>query len=55
MIALKAPLYSMGVRYVDPKDTTDSKKHGEAMKKHRLDRHIASAYLTARILQIASN
>jgi len=55
MIALKAPLYSIGVRYVDPKDTTDSKKHDEAMKKLRPDRHTASAYLIARKLQTASN
>jgi len=47
MIALKAPLYSIRVVYVDPKGTTSSKKHDEAMKEHRLDKHTASAYLIA--------
>jgi len=47
IIALKAPLYSIRVVYVDPKGTTNSKAHGEAMKKHRLDKHTASAYLIA--------
>jgi len=47
MIALKAPLYSIEVRYVDPKGTTNSIEHCEFMKKLRLDRHAASAYLIA--------
>jgi len=55
MIALKAPLYSIEVRYVDPKGTTNSKEHDEAMKKLGLDRHTASAYLVARRLLTTSN
>jgi hypothetical protein len=47
MIALKAPLYSINVKYVDPKGTTSSREHNEIMVKHRLDRHTASAYLIA--------
>jgi hypothetical protein len=47
MIALKAPLYGIEVKYVDPKGTTSSRKHGEIMKRYRLDRHTASAYLIA--------
>jgi len=49
MIALKAPLYSISieVRYVDPKGTTSSEEHSEAMKRYRLDRHTASAYMIA--------
>jgi len=49
MIALKTPLYSIEieVKYVDPKRTTSSGEHDEIMKKYRLDRHTASAYLIA--------
>ena len=47
MIALKAPLYSIEVKYVDPKGTTSSREHDEIMKKLGLDRHTASAYLIA--------
>ena len=47
MIALKAPLYGIEVKYVDPRGTTSSREHDEIMKKHRLDRHVASAYLIA--------
>ncbi|MCC6045934.1 MAG: hypothetical protein LM572_04060 [Ignisphaera sp.] len=47
MIVLKAPLYSIEVKYVDPKGTTNSREHGEVMKRGRLDRHMASAYLIA--------
>jgi len=47
MIALKAPLYSINVKYVDPKGTTNSEEHDEAMKRYGLDRHTASAYLVA--------
>jgi len=47
MIALKAPLYSIEVRYVDPKGTTSSREHDEIMEKCRLDKHTASAYLIA--------
>jgi len=55
MIALKAPLYSIEVRFVDPKGTTNSKEHDEAMKRLGLDRHTASAYLIARRLLTTSN
>ena len=47
MIALKAPLYGIEVKYVDPKGTTSSREHNEIMKRLRLDRHTASAYLIA--------
>jgi hypothetical protein len=46
-IALKAPLYSIRVGYVNPKGTTNSVEHDELMRKYRLDRHTASAYLIA--------
>ena len=46
-IALKAPLYSIETKYVNPKGTTNSKEHDELMRKYRLDRHTASAYLIA--------
>jgi hypothetical protein len=46
-IALKAPLYSIEVKYVSPKGTTNSEEHNELMRKYRLDRHTASAHLTA--------
>jgi hypothetical protein len=46
-IALKAPLYSIRVGYVNPKGTTNSIEHDELMRKYRLDRHTASAYLIA--------
>lgn len=47
MIALKAPLYSIEVEYVNPKGTTNSTEHDEIMKRYRLDRHAASAYMIA--------
>jgi len=46
-IALKAPLYSIEVKYVDPKGTTKSREHDEVMKRYGLDRHTAAAYLIA--------
>jgi hypothetical protein len=46
-IAMKAPLYSIEVKYVNPRGTTNSTEHDELMRKYRLDRHTASAYLTA--------
>jgi hypothetical protein len=46
-MALKAPLYGIEVKYVDPKGTTSSREHDDAMMKYRLDRHTASAYLIA--------
>jgi hypothetical protein len=47
MVALKAPLYGIEVKYVDPRGTTNSREHDEIMKRYRLDRHTASAYLIA--------
>jgi len=47
MIALKAPLYNIKIKYVDPKGTTNSREHDEIMKRYGLDRHAASAYLIA--------
>ncbi len=47
MIAMKAPLYSIKVGYVNPRGTTHSKEHNEIMRKYRLDKHTASAYLIA--------
>ena len=46
-IALKAPLYSIRVSYVNPRGTTNSTKHDETMRKYGLDKHTTSAYLTA--------
>ncbi|RLE67536.1 MAG: hypothetical protein DRJ43_07280 [Thermoprotei archaeon] len=46
-IAMKAPLYSIGVKYVDPRGTTRSEEHDELMRRYGLDRHAASAYLIA--------
>jgi hypothetical protein len=46
-IAMKAPLYSINVSYVNPRGTTSSKAHDELMRRHGLDRHTASAYLIA--------
>jgi len=47
MITTKAPLYSISIKYVDPRGTTSSKEHDEIMKKYRLNRHTASAYIIA--------
>jgi hypothetical protein len=46
-IAMKAPLYSIETKYVNPRGTTNSEEHNELMRKYRLDRHTASAYLIA--------
>jgi len=46
-IAMKAPLYSIRVSYVNPRGTTNSKEHDELMKRYELDKHTASAYLIA--------
>jgi len=46
-ITMKAPLYSIETKYVNPKGTTNSTEHDELMKKYGLDRHTASAYLIA--------
>jgi hypothetical protein len=47
MIVLKAPLYGIEAKYIDPKGTTSSEEHDEIMKRFGLDRHTASAYLIA--------
>jgi len=47
MVAMKTPLYSIKVDYVDPKGTTHSKEHNEIMRKYGLDSHTTSAYLIA--------
>jgi len=47
MIAMKAPLYAIRVKYVEPKGTTKSGEHDKIMKKHRLGKHTASAYMIA--------
>ena len=47
MVALKAPLYGIKVKYVDPRGTTSSAEHDKIMRKHGLDRHTSSAYLIA--------
>ncbi len=46
-IALKAPLFGLSVKFVNPKGTTSSREHDEAMRRYGLDRHTASAYLIA--------
>ena len=46
-IVLKAPLYSIETKYVNPRGTTNSIEHDELMRKYGLDRHTASAYLIA--------
>jgi len=46
-IALKAPLYGIEVKYVNPRGTTNSTEHDELMKKYGLDKHTTSAHLTA--------
>jgi len=47
MIALKAPLYALEIKYVNPAGTTNSKDHDEAMRRYGLDKHASSAYLIA--------
>ncbi|MHA1589002.1 MAG: hypothetical protein ACTSVA_00170 [Candidatus Njordarchaeales archaeon] len=46
-IIIKAPLYGIIVKTINPRGTSSSKKHKEIMKKYGLDRHCASAYLIA--------
>ncbi len=43
-IMMKAPIYGLHVKYVNPRGTTHSKEHNEIMKHYGLDRHTASAY-----------
>jgi hypothetical protein len=47
MIVLKVPHYSIEIKYIDPRGTTSSREHDEIMKKYRLDRYTAPAYLIA--------
>jgi len=47
MIAMKAPIYGLHVKYIDPKGTTHSREHDKVMKKYGLDGHVASAYMIA--------
>ncbi len=47
MISMKAPLYSVKIEYIKPKGTTHSREHDTVMKKYRLDKHTASAYIIA--------
>jgi len=46
-IAIKAPLYSIETKYVNPRGTTNSTEHDELMRKYGLDRHTTSAHLIA--------
>ncbi len=46
-ITMKALLYGLNVKFVEPRGTTHSKKHDNLMRKLGLDRHTASAYLIA--------
>jgi len=46
-IAMKAPLYTINIEYIDPKGTTHSKEHDEIMRRYGLDKHTVSAYLIA--------
>ena len=39
--------YGFKVLLANPRGTTNSREHEEAMRRHGLDRHMASAYLTA--------
>jgi len=39
--------YGFKVLVIDPRGTTNSKKHNEVMKRYGLDRHVASAHLIA--------
>jgi len=47
IIAMKAPLYSIKIGYIDPKGTSNSGEHDKYMRKYRLDKHTASAHLIA--------
>ena len=47
MIAIKAPLYSIKVSYVNSKGTINSKEHDEITRKYELNKHTASACLIA--------
>jgi hypothetical protein len=46
-IAIKAPLYGIETKYVNPRGTTNSVEHDELMRKYGLDRHTTSAHLIA--------
>ena len=47
MITMKAPLYSIETKYVNPRGTSNSETHEEIMRRNGLDRHVASAFLIA--------
>ncbi len=47
VITYKAPLYALKAVHVNPRGTTHSEKHDETMRRHGLDKHTASAYMTA--------
>jgi hypothetical protein len=44
---MKAPLYGLNTKFVEPMETTSSIEHDEAIKRFRLDRYTASAYIIA--------
>ena len=46
-IVMKAPLYAINIKYVNPRGTTSSKEHDEVTREYGLDKHAASAYLIA--------
>jgi hypothetical protein len=46
-VMMKAPLYGLNTKFVNPKGTTSSKEHDEVVERIGLDRHTASAYLIA--------
>ena len=47
VVVMKAPIYGMKVKYVNPKGSTHSKEHDEIMRRYGLDKHTASAYIIA--------
>jgi hypothetical protein len=44
---MKAPLYGLNTKFVEPMETTSSIEHDGAIKRFRLDRYTASAYIIA--------
>ncbi len=46
-VNMKAPIYGLRVKYVDPRGTTRSREHNETMQRYGLDKHTVSAYLIA--------
>lgn len=47
IVAMKIPLHSIKIEYINPKGTATSKEHDEVMRRYGLDRHIASTCLIA--------